>query len=38
MLMPGPGGPYHITFQASPLRQIMEQVRPKHIQLPPKSN
>lgn len=35
MLMPGPGGPYHITFQASPLRQIMEQVRPKHIQLPP---
>lgn len=35
MLMPGPGGPYQITFQPSPLRQMIEQVRPKNIQLPP---
>lgn len=35
MLMPGPGGPYQITFQQSPLRTMIEQVRPKNIQLPP---
>ncbi|ODM97169.1 Proclotting enzyme [Orchesella cincta] len=35
MMMPGPGGPYHVTFQASPIQQIMDQVRPRHIQLPP---
>lgn len=35
MLMSAPGGPYQITFQPPPIRHIMEQVRPKHIQLPP---
>jgi len=35
MLMPGPGGPYHVTFQASPIQHMMDQVRPRHIQLPP---